>query len=57
MDGVKNIATDGAKIILDQLTTLNEFEFINNFSQNIIFLVTFILTSAIIRLIIILAHS
>ena len=41
------------KIILDQLTTLNEFEFIKNFSQNIIFLITFILTSAIIRLIII----
>jgi len=41
------------KIILDQLETLKDLEFINNLSQNVILLISFILTSALLRLIII----
>ena len=41
------------RIILDQLDALKYLEFINNFSQNIILLIIFILTSSLLRLIII----
>lgn len=41
------------RIILDQIDVLKDIEFINNFSQNIFLLITFILTSTLLRLIII----
>lgn len=41
------------RIILDQIYALKDIEFINNFSQNIILLITFILASALLRVIII----
>tara|TARA_B100000886_G_scaffold296523_1_gene223776 strand:- start:30563 stop:32299 length:1737 start_codon:yes stop_codon:yes gene_type:complete len=41
------------RIILDQIDVLKDIEFINNFSQNVFLLITFILTSTLLRLIII----
>ena len=41
------------RIILEQIGAIKNIEFINNFSQNVILLIVFILISAILRLIII----